>query len=253
VRPPGRALAVTAAVAAALVTTSGAARPRGAGARTFFGHRGIVVLDGQERAALWNDGDTFRPNGAAHPYRVAGYNTLESFGPVHRWGTWKPSELAEIAHRATAFVASRTRTCTSVGTTDHYGRGLASCPEAARELVGAGLAMVYAVETETPDPKLLAVQEEAQKKRLGLWEKGVPELIVTSVHSADEPGGPPPGAAHRAYNRVLDPRTGRTELRPHDHVYAVCEDVCETRGQTTSCFLYVPFERRYKNKPPCLP
>jgi micrococcal nuclease len=244
---------VALALALVVVATSGRSHARRLGAgRGRDSAR--VVLDGREVAARWNDGDTFKPRGAAHPLRVTGYNTLETYGAVHRWGAWDPAALEALAHRATEVAASQTRTCTSVDKSDVYGRGLVSCPDAAAALVGEGLAMVYAVEPEVPDAKLLAIQTAAQKAGRGLWAKGVPDLIVTSVHSADEP--PPanarPGRPHRAHNRVVDPRTGRTTERAHDKVYATCQEVCETEGRSKSCLVYVPFERRYKNRPPCL-
>jgi micrococcal nuclease len=201
------------------------------------GLRGMVVLDGKEISVTWIDGDTFRPPGTRHGARIVGYNTLETYGDVHRWGTWKPAALHALANQATVVAASRVRTCGSLGRPDRYGRDLVSCPDAARALVGEGLAMVYAMEKDVPDPTLLALQATAQTDRRGIWAEGVPDIIVTSVHSADEEGG--------GYNRVVDTRTGQAVGRKHGRVFRECEEVCETGGDARSCLVYVPFERRY--------
>ncbi|MDB4982566.1 MAG: hypothetical protein JWM82_3318 [Myxococcales bacterium] len=219
------------------------------GRSPFHGRDASIVLDGVAVAVVWSDGDTFRPNGAKHAARVSGYNTLETYGAVHRWGAWDPAALEVLANRATVVVASRTRTCRSLGKPDSYGRTLVDCPDAAADLIGRGLAMVFAVAPETPDAKLLELQAAAQKARRGIWADGVPDLILTSVHSADEPGR---RAGAHAHNRVVDPRTGKTDLREHDEVYATCEDVCEVGGKTKTCLVYVPFEQRYRNRPACL-
>jgi micrococcal nuclease len=237
------------AVAAALLLLVVPARADARWRSAFHGRHASIVLDGVEVPVVWSDGDTFRPKGAQHPARVSGYNTLETYGAVHRWGAWDPAALEALANRATVVVSSRTRTCRSLGKPDGYGRTLVDCPDAAAELLGQGLAMVFAVAPETPDAKLLEVQAAAQKARRGIWAEGVPDLILTSVHSADEPGR---RAGAHAHNRVVDPRTGKTELRAHDHVYATCENVCELAGKTETCLVYVPFEHRYKNKPACL-
>jgi micrococcal nuclease len=246
---------VKAAAALLLAGVVAGVAPARADARwrsTFHGRHASIVLDGVEVPVVWSDGDTFRPKGAKHPARVSGYNTLETYGAVHRWGGWDPAALEALANRATVVASSRTRTCHSLGKPDSYGRTLVDCPDAAADLLGQGLAMVFAVAPETPDAKLLAVQAAAQRARRGIWADGVPELILTSVHSADEPTARPGPHGPRAYNRVVDPKTGMTEMREHDRVLATCENVCEVSGKTKTCLVYVPFEHRYKNKPPCL-
>ena len=112
-------------------------------------------------------------------------------------------------------------------------------------LVRQGLAMVYAVEGPA-DPALLSLQREAQRRRTGIWAKGVPRGIVTNVHSAAENSG------GSAYNRVVDTRTGIARSRPHSVAYATCEAVCEETDGDRACMVYVPFERRYRHKPRCL-
>lgn len=220
------------------------------------GATGSVILNGVRVTAWWNDGDSFTPRGRAHgkPVRVAGYNTLETFGAVHLWGTWSATDLLRLSRRATQVAASSVRYCTSLGKQDFYRRDLVKCQDAARDLVEQGLAMVYAV-NEMPDQDLLDRQSVAQAKGMGIWAGGVPETIVTSVHSVDENAGksdaPREGQA-TAYNRVVNTRTGATFQRQHQETFEICRSVCEGEGKNSSCMTYVPFERRYRDVPDCL-
>ena len=114
--------------------------------------------------------------------------------------------------------------------------------------------MVYAYD-EPPDRELLDLQRAAQAEARGIWAKTIPEIILTSVHSADE--GPSDSARGRApgrrtYNRIVDTRTGQTIERPHTSVFGTCEQVCDRQGATESCLIHVPFERRYRDRPACL-
>jgi len=206
-----------------------------------------VVLDGAPCAVRWTDGDTFRIlDGALRGLsaRVVGYNTLESYGPVHRWGGWSREELLGIAGAATPVAAASRWTCANAGGVDRYKRLLVSCPDAAAALVSRGLAMVYAVDAPA-DGRLLALQREAQRRGQGMWAKGVPPAIPTSLHSAAEnPRG-------RAYDRVVDTATGVATTREHSRSYAMCEEVC-WGGGGRACMIYVPFERRHQHRPRCL-
>jgi endonuclease YncB( thermonuclease family) len=225
--------------------------PHLAGAR----HRGAsgvpatVIVDGVPTRVRWTDGDTFRIDegaGRGRSARLVGVNALETYGPVHRFGRLSPAALLAIAKGSAALAASEPWTC-AAGRSDGYGRLLVSCPGAASLLVRRGQAMVFAVDGPA-DPALLALQREAQAEGVGLWAGGVPREIVTSVHSAGERGLGPRGA----YDRVVDTRTGVAAARPHARVYAVCEEVCAGSGRDESCLVYVPFERRYRDRPPCL-
>jgi endonuclease YncB( thermonuclease family) len=211
--------------------------------------RPAVVLDGSRRAVRWIDGDTLRileGPAAGRSARIVGYNALESYGPVHRWGRWRPAELLANAREARRRAASGEWRCAAQGGEDAYGRLLVSCPDAARALVGGGLAMVFAVGAE-PDPALVALQREAQARGAGMWSKGAPPLLPSSLHSADEPG-----LADGAYDRIVDTRTGRTEPRRHRSTYRACQEVCVGEGSDRACMTYVPFERRYRDRPSCL-
>ena len=225
-----------------------AASPAGAGHGSRHRPSSTVVLDGTPCAVRWTDGDTFRIlDGALRGLsaRVVGYDTLESYGPVHRWGGWSREELLRIAKAATPIAAAGRWTCANAGGVDRYKRLLVSCPDAAAALVGRGLAMVFAVDAPA-DARLHALQREAQRRGEGMWAKGVPSAIPTSLHSAAEnPRG-------RAYDRVVDTATGAAMRREHAHVYATCEEVCFGGGARRACMVYVPFERRHRHRPRCL-
>jgi endonuclease YncB( thermonuclease family) len=235
--------------AAALLVTLSAA-PAAGGEPRKQGAPGRVLLDGEPTEVRWTDGDSFKiDSGPLKGFgtRLSGYNTLETFGPVHRIAGLGPASLEIIARGSAALLAATAWRCRTEGKRDGYGRALVSCPDAAAALVRAGHAMVYAVDA-TPDPALLAVQREAQAARRGLWAGGVPPEIITSLHSAGEKSlkGKVP------YDRLCDTRTGSTRLRQHRVSYRTCEEVCVGEGAQRSCMVYVPFERRYSNRPDCI-
>jgi micrococcal nuclease len=221
-----------------------------AGAPHRHGAAGRILLDGQPTEVRWSDGDSFKvESGPLKGFgtRLTGYNTLESFGPVHRIAGLGPAPLEEIANGSAALLAASTWNCRTEGKRDGYGRALVSCPDAAAALVRAGHAMVYAVDAP-PDPALLVLQREAQAARRGIWAGGVPPEIITSLHSAGEKDlkGKSP------YDRLCDTRAGTTRLRQHRVTYRTCEEVCVGEGAARSCMVYVPFERRYRDRPDCL-
>lgn len=223
--------------------------PQGRAGAEGRARRPALMLDGAPRAVRWIDGDTFRildGAEAGRAARVAGYNALESYGPVHRWGAWRPAELLAIAGEATHLARAGQWHCTRQDGEDRYRRLLVSCPDAARALVEAGLAMVFAV-GEPPDEALVAAQRAAQERGSGMWRKGAPPLAPSSLHSADEPD-----LAGGAYDRIVDTRTGRAEPRRHDSLYRVCQEVCVGEGRDRACMTYVPFARRYRDRPACL-
>lgn len=212
--------------------------------------RGELVLDGVPARVRWNDGDSFRIEDGprrGQRARLVGVNALETFGPVHRWGGWRREELMGIARGSAAVAASERWACTSSGEADRYGRLLVSCPDAARRLVGAGHAMVFAMDGPA-EPALLAVQRAAQAEGAGMWAKGVPPAIPTSAHAAGERGL----GARRAYDRIADTGTGAAVSRPHEAVYEVCQEICAGPPEARACLLYVPYERQHRARPPCL-
>lgn len=203
---------------------------------------GVVVLDGVETAVHWDDGDTFFAPKTKLKARLVGYNTLESYGAVHRFG---PGErrLYEIAGEATAVAMSRAWTCTIHSTEGGYGRQSVDCPDLRQTLLEAGLAHVFSVKGPADEADLRA-QSVGIAAAAGMWSDGPPSSLITSVHSLDEK----PGAVS-TYNRVLDLKTGEASKRPHTNTHKACEWVCVDG----SCLLYVPYKQRYgENKAACL-
>jgi endonuclease YncB( thermonuclease family) len=212
--------------------------------------RARILLGGEWAEVRWTDGDTFRvldgPR-AGRTTRLQGVNALESFGPVHRIGSAGGPELHALAKKSAAVAAAASVRCEVVGREDAYRRLLVSCPEVAEALVRSGHGMVFAVD-EPPVPRLVQMQHDAQRARVGMWAGGAPPLVPTSLHSADEPDLGPRGA----YDRIADTRTGMTEVRAHARVYRACEEVCLGDGPDRACMTYVPFARRFKDRPACL-
>jgi micrococcal nuclease len=249
IRPARQLVALLVLVLLAAPTHALARRPRRA--RGADPARGTVVLDGALVRVRWNDGDTFKIEDGPLTRvraRLAGVNTLETFGPVHGWGGWAPAELLALARGTAAIAAGESWRCTGAGGhRDRYDRMLVSCPDLALALVRRGLAMVFAVDAPA-DRALLDAQLAAQRAGTGMWAKGVPPVIVASAHSADERGLGRRGA----YDRLVDTRTGAATARSHGTTYAVCEPVCIGGGAERACFVYVPYERRFRDRPACL-
>ncbi len=205
-----------------------------------------ILLNGERVDVGWSDGDSFDIRSGAHKgasTRLVGYNALESYGPVHRWGAWTSAELYEIARTSKELGAAEEWVCTTDGKLDSYERLLIDCPGVAKAMIAAGHGFVMAID-EVPDPALLAAQREARAKKVGMWAKGTPAEIVTSVHPAkgDKAG----------YNRVVEMETGTSRKWQHQSVYAECEEVCLPEGG--ACLVFVEFDRRYnpKTKAACL-
>ena len=245
-RPPGPA----ATVAVPLQEPSGGRRSEGSLAAAGPGPAPAVVLDGERVEVRWIDGDSLRIRTGVHrgrSARVRGYNSLESYGPVHRWGDWTAEELLAIARSATAAAAAGEWRCTTQGARDRYQRLLVDCPDAAAALVRRGLAMAYAVGGPA-DARTLAAQEEARRAGAGMWAKGAPRLVVTSLHSLDEAEG----GATEVYDRVVEVATGRAREVRHATRYRTCEERCRGEGPDRTCMTYVPFADRYRGRPACL-
>ena len=63
-----------------------------------------VFLNGRPVPVRFNDGDSFRIFSGEYSgsqCRLFGFNSLESFGPAHQWGSWHPYELYINAKLAT--------------------------------------------------------------------------------------------------------------------------------------------------------
>lgn len=206
----------------------------------------IVTLDGVQVLARWDDGDTFATpaeDGSRKNARLAGYNTLESYGPVHRWGDWDAGELYLLSKEAGEVASSKPWVCFDTGQGGGYGRSLVDCPELRQELLRRGLAHSFVMKGEALVDDL-AAQQEAMRSGAGMWARGTPDWLTTSVHSLDEREG-----QIQTYNRVVSTADGHAERRMHEESYAACSEVCPA----DSCMIYVPYEQRYGDeKAACL-
>ena len=181
-----------------------------------------MTLNGTVTPVYFNDGDSFKViGGAGTRARLMGFNTLESYGPVHQWGDWTYKELLVIAKLGTKNGQLGTWNCTSDMATDTYGRALFDCPDLAKDQIRKGLAHAMTVTADPAAPHLLEAQREAQQARRGMWAHGDPEWILTSLHSASEYPDRP-----TAYNRVVSTRDGHSEMWRHKRNYRECEEVC---------------------------
>ena len=106
-----------------MAAASVAAPPKQVERRT----NGVVLLDGKETQVNWDDGDTFFAPERGLKARLVGYNTLESYGAVHRFGPGE-KRLFEIAGEATALAKSKAWVCTTRDGEGGYGRKSVDCP-----------------------------------------------------------------------------------------------------------------------------
>jgi endonuclease YncB( thermonuclease family) len=185
-----------------------------------------VYLNGHAAPVFFNDGDSFRVlDGelAGTKARLAGYNTLETHGPVHQWGDWTSKELYAIAKMATLNARRGTWHCESDLSRDGYGRMLWLCLDLAKDQILHGFAHVMAVGKDVGHPVLIEAQRQAMRARRGIWAKGIPTLLMTSNHSIAESTGEAMG---ENYNRLVSAVDGHSEKMLHDNRYGECENVC---------------------------
>ena len=207
--------------------------------------KGRVLIDETYHDVSWSDGDSFRITSGrmrGQRVRLLGYNTLESYGPVHKWGDWNEWALYRLAKDAKKVATQEIWECKSQGAQDRYQRLLVRCPKLIEAMISSGMGHVFEVESK-PNVALLMLQADAIKRKVGMWAKGVPDGVMTSIHSHDEDPKKP------AYNRVASLKTGMARKLLHSNTYKICEWVC-IEG---SCLLYVPYTQRYgDDRPPCL-
>ena len=183
-----------------------------------------VVVNGLMSPVYFNDGDTFRILSGplqGTKARLAGFNTLESFGPVHSWGKWSTRELYVNAKAATLHARRGVWRCSWDKSVDGYGRGLFICPELAISQIRQGLAHAMTVTADPSPEKYLEAQRDAIANRRGMWAGGVPKYVLTSLHSLDER----PGASW-TYNRLVSTVDGHSEKWIHSETYGECARVC---------------------------
>lgn len=191
-----------------------------------------VYLNGVPAPVYFNDGDTFRVLSGQHrgmKARLGGFNTLETFGPAHRWGKWHEKELYAISKMATTHARQGVWHCeTKEFETDTYGRVLWHCRDLVLDMIRRGYAHALTVDYTPSDPELLAVQREAIQNRRGMWAHGVPNYLVTSLHSIDEGG-----TSGTTYNRLVSTRDGHSAKWEHTNKYGECEWVCRQEREVS--------------------
>ncbi|MEM1413974.1 MAG: hypothetical protein AAGH15_03700 [Myxococcota bacterium] len=185
----------------------------------------VVYVNGRPTRVYFNDGDSFRQ--LEGPYagagsRLTGFNTLESFGPVHAWGNFHPHEIFVLAKEATWHARRGVWHCGTDGRRDGYGRILLDCPDLAVSQIRNGFAHAMMVNDRPAKPAYLRAQQAAQAERRGMWAHGIPGFILTSLHSLDED---PRREWH--YNRRVSTLDGHSESRRHRETYEECAWVCE--------------------------
>jgi hypothetical protein len=184
-----------------------------------------VFLNGRLVPVRFNDGDSFRIFAGEYDNRqcrLGGFNTLESFGPVHQWGGFHPYELFVNAKQATNHGKHGTWHCRTEGELDVYGRVLLDCPDLAVSQIRNGFAHAMNVNDTPSRFAYLRAQHEAIRERRGMWAHGVPAFVLTSLHSNDED----PERTRPSYNRLVSTRDGHSEKWEHQDVYGECEWVC---------------------------
>ncbi len=184
----------------------------------------MVRINAVARPVYYNDGDTFRVLAGplrGRSARLAGFNTLESYGSVHRWGGWTAHELYAVAKLATLNARRGKWSCSAnTAEKDGYGRLLAICPDLALDHVKKGLAHAFSIEGPS-SRELIRAQRDAIVHRRGMWAKGVPALVLTSLHSVDERFDNADN-----YNRLVSPLDGVSTKWKHQDKYGECQEVC---------------------------
>lgn len=208
---------LTLAVAAALLTPT----QEGVAAES----QTKIILNGKAVPVHFNDGDSFRVLAGEYKdakARLAGFNTLESYGAVHVWGGWTAKELFVLAKMGTYNGRDGVWECETDGDTDTYGRILVWCPTLAESQIRLGYAHVLSVDDQPGKPELVAAQKEAIAARRGIWAHGVPDYILTSLHSKEEDVD-----GKGTYNRLVSTVDGHSVKWRHTTRYAECDRVCD--------------------------
>ncbi len=185
-----------------------------------------VFINGKPTPVFFNDGDSFRGMGGGYQgtkARLAGYNTLESYGPVHSWGDWTEKEMYVLAKMATLLARKGVWHCETAGETDTYGRTLLWCEDLATELVRNGYAHAMSINDDPAAPVLVEAQKEAIANKRGMWAHGVPKFILTSLHSVEEDVN-----GKGTYNRLVSSEDAHSVKWKHTTRYSECDKVCHS-------------------------
>jgi endonuclease YncB( thermonuclease family) len=184
-----------------------------------------VTLNGKDYPVFFNDGDSFRVLSGdlkGSKARLGGFNTLESYGPVHSWGDWTTKELYVVAKMGTYNARKGVWDCTSDLAKDTYGRTLWRCEDLSNDQIRKGYAHAMSVTSEPAEASDVAAQREAIQGKRGMWAHGVPEYVLTSLHSASEGGG----KDGKTYNRLVSSVDGHSLKWRHEDNYEECQNVC---------------------------
>lgn len=126
-----------------------------------------------------------------------------------------------IAKMATYNARDQVWECTTDGKTDGYGRMLVFCPGLAKDQIRKGLAHAMSIDDAPADAELMAAQREAMAARRGIWAHGVPDYVLTSLHSIEEDT-----EDHGVYNRLVSSADGHSVKWRHEVKYDECARVC---------------------------
>ena len=194
-----------------------------------------VLLDGQKIQVRWDDGDTFKgkhpETGKKISARLAGYNTLESYGPVHQWGEWSSEELYLLAKEAGRFASAKEWSCSDTGKEE----AMAVCWLIAPIFAGRFWIPGWPIHFQSvllPVKQILPHSKLPLENKSGIWAKGVPKLLLTSLHSQDEKPD------QDAYNRSCVVNTGQCDKVTHTNTYTECQLVCTQSFQRAVCSMF---------------
>jgi endonuclease YncB( thermonuclease family) len=214
----------TTLVAALLTAPTGSVRAQTESVEDQAQPVSLVRMNGVVYPVYYNDGDTYRPLAGpwrSRPARLAGFNTLESYGPTHKWGEWTYKELYINAKMATYNARRSIWNCkVDDAKKDGYGRILAVCLDLGIDQVRKGYAHAYSID-KPADWRLITAQRAAIVNRRGMWAKGVPPMVLTSLHSVDERIN-----NENNYNRLISPFDGLSSKWKHQDNYSECQEVC---------------------------
>jgi hypothetical protein len=79
------------------------------------------------------------------------------------------------------------------------------------------------INDEPGKPELVAAQKEAIEAKRGMWAHGIPEFILTSIHSVEEDVD-----GHGTYNRLVSSEDAHSVKWKHTTRHSECDKVCHS-------------------------
>ena len=157
-------------------------------------------------------------------------------------GDWTEKELCAFAKESGDLPPETVWECADTKKGGGYGRVLVDCPGLRQAMLKNGYAHPFSIGGPAPEADMQALRLGIENKA-GIWAKGAPKSLITSLHSQDEKPD------KEVYNRVCDLTTGECAERIHSDVYETCQKVCVD----DSCMTYVPYKVRYgDNRAECI-